>query len=550
MKTSLFILTSLFASLVQAQTFDYLDINQVKARINSGGDLHWDPATGNGGYECPIGSGKIYGGVANLWLGGIDNSNNLRLAGQTYRQSGVDFWPGPLSTVDATTSSTIVNQYNRVWKINKSEIDDFLINVANGNMQNGTYTIPNSIIDWPGNGDVAQNQDPILAPYVDVNSDNVYDPSAGDYPLIKGDQAIFTIYNDNYLPHQGSGGSALAVEIRLLAYAYSPANTLNVSNPYLNYTTFYNYKIINRSSQIINSTYIGLFNDSDIGFYNDDFVGCNIPKSYGYFYNNSAANSNYPVIGIVQTKGPLADCCDAIDNDYNGLVDELFEEISMANFMYFNNSLPGVPVSQSDPENAQQYYQYMQSIWKDGSHLTCGGNGYGGSLAINFAYPHNTYTTGPCGTTPWDEGDAGSDKRIIMTSGAFVFEPGTVEEIEYAYITAFDSINNSPIDSLDNAVHSLKLLNSPTTTGIRENKNNSFELSPNPTYDILTIKTSQSTSSNVKVEIIDIYGKVLLSQDYKDFSKTTIDVSGLSQGIYFAKISSDKNQTTRKFIKQ
>lgn len=191
MKKSLLLLASLFTGLAQAQTFDYLDINQVKARVNSGGDLHFDPAGGSGGYECPIGSGKNYGGPTSLWIGGIDAVGQLKLAGQTYHQSGVDYYSGPLSTLDASTTATTVAQYNKVWKINKSDIDAFLVNVANGNLQNGTYTIPNSILNWPGNGDITQNQDALLAPFVDVNGDNFYSPTAGDYPLIKGDQAIF-----------------------------------------------------------------------------------------------------------------------------------------------------------------------------------------------------------------------------------------------------------------------------------------------------------------------------------------------------------------------
>ena len=140
MKTTLLFLAGLSVSFANAQTFEYLDINQVKARVNSGGDLHWDPSNNTIGYECPIGSGRGYWDPASLWLGGLDNGGQLKVAAQTYRQSGVDFWPGPLTTSGATTNSTTVNQYNRVWKLNKTDIDDFLTNLANGNVQNGSFT--------------------------------------------------------------------------------------------------------------------------------------------------------------------------------------------------------------------------------------------------------------------------------------------------------------------------------------------------------------------------------------------------------------------------
>ena len=79
MKTTLLLFAGLITGLAHAQTFEYLDINQVKARVNSGGDLHWDPVTGNSGYECPKGSGKTWGGAANLWVGGVDNGGQLKV---------------------------------------------------------------------------------------------------------------------------------------------------------------------------------------------------------------------------------------------------------------------------------------------------------------------------------------------------------------------------------------------------------------------------------------------------------------------------------------
>ena len=72
-----------------------LDINNVRARLLNGGDLWWDPVAQVAGYEIPKGSGlhSIFAGA--FWIGGIDASGQLHLAGQTYRQTGDDFWPGP-----------------------------------------------------------------------------------------------------------------------------------------------------------------------------------------------------------------------------------------------------------------------------------------------------------------------------------------------------------------------------------------------------------------------------------------------------------------------
>jgi hypothetical protein len=550
MKTTLLFLAGLSISTANAQTFEYLDINQVKARVNSGGDLHWDPTTGNSGYECPKGSGKNYGSAANIWLGGIDVGGQLKLAAQTYRQGGVDFWPGPLDVATASTNSATVNQYNRVWKLNKTDIDDFLTNLANGNVQNGSFTPAADLLSWPANGDLSQNYAGILAPYMDVNADAIYNPMDGDYPLIKGDQAIYTIFNDNYLAHQSSGGQAIGTEIHLMAYAYGPCS-ITSSNSFLNYTTFYNFKIINRSSFSLLNSYAGLFNDQEIS--SNDLTGCDVNDNYAYTYNTSGTNN--PAIGVVQLKGPFADSGNGIDDDNDLIVDELWEQLPITNFMYFNNSFPGVPLSQTDPSNATEYYQYMSGFWKDGTPLTCGGNGYGGSIPTKFAYPSNTYTNGPCGSSSWMETGVGSDKRFIMSSGPYSTQPGAVNELEYAYIVSFDSITNNPLAKLDTdvqALHSIynSTLNQCLTTSIKEQKNQTaFTLSPNPTNGVLNINLN-SKANDFKIEVIDALGKLIISENHKGINQTSINVSDLSSGIYFVKIISGENTSTKKFIKE
>jgi hypothetical protein len=537
MKTTLLLFASLITGLAHAQTFEYLDINQVKARINSGGDLHWDPVTGNSGYECPKGSGKTWGGAANLWVGGIDVGGQLKLAGQTYRQSGVDFWSGPLDVTTASTNSATVSQYNRVWKLNKTDIENFITNFANGNVQNGSFIPAADLLSWPGNGDVAQNYDSQLAPYMDVNSDGIYDPMAGDYPLIKGDQAIYTIFNDAHQLH-ASGGKIIGLEIHLMAYAYGPCS-VTASNPFLNYTTFYNYKIINRNIFALYDFHGSLFNDSDIG--TNDFTGCDVQDGYAYTYNSS-------LIGNPTANG--------MDDDNDGLIDEPLEQMGMTSFMSFNNSFPGVPLAQTDPSNATEYFQYMKNYWKDGTPLTCGGNGYGGTTPTTFAFPNNTYSNSPCSPSNWTETGGGSDKRFTMTSGPYVLQPGAVDEFEYAYISSFDSITNNPLGKLDTDAQILKsiynsTLNQCSVTGIKKQAiNNVFTISPNPTNALLNINSGKAINGDVKIEVIDALGKTLISEDYKDFNQSTINVGSLSSGIYFVKISSDDNATTKKFIKE
>ncbi len=78
-----------------------LDINNVRARMMTGGDMWWDRGTGTARYEVPKGSLKNSLFAGSVWVGGYDDQNTLKVAGQTYRQKGNDYWPGP-TQVDAT----------------------------------------------------------------------------------------------------------------------------------------------------------------------------------------------------------------------------------------------------------------------------------------------------------------------------------------------------------------------------------------------------------------------------------------------------------------
>ena len=154
-----------------------LDIGNVRAKILMNGDM-WTDLIGNSQYEVPKNSHKYSLFAGALWIGGFDLGHNLKLAAQTYRQSGSDFWPGPMDTSNLTISSTVCAQYDRHWKVTKQEVmafrDSFLA---------GTSITPSiNIQQWPGNGIAFNNQAHHLAPFVDVNGDGIYNWLDGDYP--------------------------------------------------------------------------------------------------------------------------------------------------------------------------------------------------------------------------------------------------------------------------------------------------------------------------------------------------------------------------------
>ena len=70
----------------------YLELNNVKTLIHTGGDMWWD-LQGNPKYEVPKGSGHHSNFASGIWIGGTDVNNQLRLSGIRYRSGGLIISP-------------------------------------------------------------------------------------------------------------------------------------------------------------------------------------------------------------------------------------------------------------------------------------------------------------------------------------------------------------------------------------------------------------------------------------------------------------------------
>ncbi|MBT8261964.1 MAG: choice-of-anchor B family protein [Bacteroidia bacterium] len=71
-----------------------------------------------------------------------------------------------------------------------------------------------------------------------------------------------------------------------------------------------------------------------------------------------------------------------------------------------------------------------------------------------------------------------------------------------------------------------------------------FALVPNPAEDLFTI--SAISSSLEKIAITDVLGKTIYSEVINGLQSTTIDVSNLSEGIYFVRINDNTTKKLRK----
>lgn len=467
----------------QGKTQTELKLNNVRTRLLTCGDMWWD-LNSNPKYEVPKGSGSYASFAGSLWFGGYVNSQ-LRISAMTYRQNGIDFWPGPLDPSTVDVDAATCNAYDKHWRFNRSDVDAFYANVVVA--QNSDYTIPSWIKDYPGSAPSSADPYKYLAPFVDQGGDGTYDWDQGDYPaynvtgapvsqgnckkLLFGDETLFWVFNDKGNSHLESGSvNPIGVEIRAQAFAFSTADVLNDM-------TFYNFEIINRSSNILDSTYFAVWVDADLGNYQDDYVGCDVVRGLGYIYNGDnydddgngvvGYHNKLPALGCDFFQGPSADLNDNIDNDRDGCEDctwqinvntglpdyslppildsVLREPIAMAKFVPYNNDGNPTTGNPSSSGNGREFYRYMSGKWRDGKSIMYDGDNGTSTTGepCSYMYPGNSDPNGfgvggsvqnPKPRPVWTEvtsANVPADRRFLQSAGKFTLLPGAVNNITF-----------------------------------------------------------------------------------------------------------------------
>ncbi len=468
-------------------------------------------------YEVPKGSGMTSMFSAGLWIGGQDPNGQLKLAAVRFRQVGDDYWTGPLKITGASTTQSQCLKFDKHFKITREEVDEHM-----SSYNTSGYVMPSSISTWPAHGDEGYSY--YLAPFRDVNENGEYDPENGDYPyydidndlcpwtednialaaahalprtpediyyygddwansngmiyadhVLKGDETLFWIFNDNAGAHTESSGSPIGLEIRGQAFGFS-------TNDDLNNMTFYSYEIINRSTYTLTNTYFSQWVDPDLGYANDDYVGCDVARGLGYCYNGSnvdgtgqtwAYGDQPPAVGVDFFQGPYMDA-DNRDNpafnadsaSYAGYCDKFLnseyeldqmaingvnfgddiidnERFGMRRFVYHDNRSGAT----GDPDVAYKYYNLLRGIWGDNTKMRYGGNAHssngGTGPECDFMFPAMTDVCnwGTQGVDPnasqygsdgWTEANVGNapyDRRFMQSAGPFTLKPGAVNYI-------------------------------------------------------------------------------------------------------------------------
>lgn len=396
-------------------SWDRLKGNKVYLPIQNNGAIGTvgqllDPFT-----EFPKGECKTTLFNANLWLGGKDNTDSIRTACGTYGFSGTDFSPGSLDTTNGFFDSTgnDLLDLDKIWKIKRADIEEYIQAWNNGSVSNGTYTIPEAIATWPGNGKGRSSRH--LAPYFDRDQNGSYEPQKGDYPIIKGDEMLFWIMNDAG-SHGETDGLPMGMEIHASAYVYS-CDSLADSDSLaaLNYTVYFNYKIINHSNRNYTDFIAAIWVDGDLGNYSDDYIGCDTTGNYGFFYNS-----------------------DNIDEGLRGYGENppMFSTVLLSEKMHTFGTYANDFSFIGNPITKEHYYGYLNAQWKDGSPYTYSGLGYQTGGPTRYLFSGN-----PFDPAQWSEvktPNTPGDRRLLMSTAPIVLPVGGTKQFSFAFVFSWD----------------------------------------------------------------------------------------------------------------
>ncbi len=441
------------------------------------------------------------------------------LNASNYRPEPSNWFPGPFT--ENYTSETY-HRYNRVWKVKQADIDAHI----SGFGQPG-YSIPSSIAEWPGNGNFGEGESHMLAPFFDVNQNTLYEPQLGDYPIIRGKEAMF------WVQHAKPGitfEQPLEVDLHVMAYIEEDEGLNDLA-------LFFHTVVINRSSVTFDSLRVGLFNDFDLGNPTDDLVGCDSLLAVSYVYNGDDLDEAGP-LQHYESQVPAFGC--------------VFLSENMESNSYWNS---GTNPVNGNPETVEDFYNYMNGRYKTGS-LTIEGQASAPTGPMMFQ-------DSPCGEGTENEIDLGNlpgDRRLMSAGEVHTLQPNESFCFDFAYY--FKPKTGDHIETLCAfledipAIHSFyqdKNYSCAYVNNIEEEEVESrLRVFPNPCGDIVNLDlTSISSSQQIQLRIIDAQGRVMMTELINQPNQLlSIDTSKLSAGAYSIVLNTDKEQLTQLLVKE
>ncbi len=489
------------------------------------GDLWFDGAQGR--YFFPKrdpGQGVSAFLAGAYWIGAKDEADNLKLTAQKYEraQGKTSYWAGP--GYDVSDCANWDNQY----RIKKEDLDKFLADLADGSIDD---EIPFAILGWPGKAnphfmDLYGFEMPniSMAPFVDNDQDGIYDPDKGDYPnTLEAAEVVFWIMNDY------SGNSQFdppKTSIATTAYSFKDENDIALNN-----STVYNVQIVNKSETTLKDFIFSLWYDPSLGCPYDDYYGCLPEKDLAFIYNQDVEDGdfgcscsggiftycqNIPIMGVKLIRNGL--------NVQDGEV--------MNNYLMYNRA-SGQMQNTLSPVTAQEHYNNMQGLWRDGDPIIQN------AAITNFMFPGNPadgeeYTM--CSASIINQ-----DINVVTSYKPVDLPPGAQYELSFA-VTGIESVAhpcpdvNPLVEATDRLKEKFLEKLQISTSNKRLIATDGLSIQPNPFKGIGKLILKDENTQIKEVWIYNSLGQLIQHSNALNTNVYPINSQNFDKGLHFIKL--------------
>lgn len=493
--------------------------------------------------------------IGDLWIAGLDPSDNLKAAVQYFGQQGsskTDFYKGPIldSNQPLFEEAQGDSIFNSNFVVRGEEVRKFISDFETGTL----VDIPDAILYWPARGnpnffDKYNVTLPLqeLAPFYDQDGDGLYDPEKGDYPITKRESPKFIPYifawsisNDIANIHRISLAAPLNIEVHTMLY-FLECDDYSLDDK----SYFINYKIINKGFEDIRSGRIGFFTLLNLMVDKPRYIWTNTQKnSIIHYYQDYSVN-----------KGDFF--CSSNNNlDYN-----IGHSLTFIDKPIFASRIFSGPSNTNfgQPMFGEQFYNSLSGFWNDGSPLTRGG------IGIN---PNSIDTTKLIFTDPPYQVDGWSCQNLVDSLAYFNFN--SLASIELDILSpgasfSFEILHNSfvaeskdPKDFFDSMISDIDGLTDLYNNGFRtlscnflnstkdEIDNLSIQIHPNPFSDYLFIDSKDEILKST-YKLIDVFGREIRKGQ---LTNNKIETADLPSGTYYLSLNLDEEIATFKIVKR
>jgi len=483
---------------VQSQIATESIVNNVSIAGRSDGVL-FSTSDGKNAFQFPANSNKSMASLGAFWISAIAQDSIL-LQSSIFNPQQPEFWSGPIDTL--TLKSKNPDNWNSVYVVNANDIK-----LHRENYKNQGYSVPATIANWPGNSMAGAALPAVLAPYIDWNLDGLYTPQEGDYPAIKGDNAMYQIYNDEYGEHNTSGGIPLKAQISQMVFNYTGYGMENV--------LFVEAYVKNMGDYDWKDCYVGFYTDLILGNPNDNFIRTDVNQKLVYAYNGDDMDEGEFGYGT--------------DKPFLGQV-------------WLNRSLSSSSVFNLEtPKNSTQLRSVMEGYTIEGKlkYDSTGGSRFSNPGSSDLANTKSAISEESLGNLP-------GKRRMLSVIGPLNVNMGKSIKLDVAL---FAGITKS--DVISEIIKQNQLVTNfynKTLDNFSELSLNSFDIYPNPCRKHNEIYVKLPDYQTWTVDVLDMNGAIIFHTDNKTNNVIIASNKTGACGVYYIRATSKDAVYYKKLI--